>query len=192
MSHEKGHLEAARGVHLLDRPIPEDYQQEWTERIAAAQESEAAGTVSVILFRLNLEWLALPTRIFQEAVESYTIRSVPHHRNGTLLGLVNVRGELLLCLDLARLLGPAGNSLATDVPTRQQLLVLNWPGNRIAFPVNEVGGVYRYHPAEMVETPATVARAAGSVTLGVLHAQHRTVGCLDDVALLAAVSRSFV
>ena len=33
------------------------------------------------------------------------IHSLPHRRQGIVLGLVNVRGELLICVSLARLLG---------------------------------------------------------------------------------------
>ena len=60
--------------------------------------------MAVLLFRLQAEWLALPAQVFQEVAERRPVHSLPHRRQGIVLGLVNVRGELLLCVSLARLL----------------------------------------------------------------------------------------
>src|SRR5438445_8021579 len=60
---------------------------------------------SAVIFRIHSEWLALPTEAFQEVAERRRIHSLPHRRNGVVLGLVNIRGELLICVDLGRVLG---------------------------------------------------------------------------------------
>jgi chemotaxis-related protein WspD len=178
----------ASSGHLLDRPIPQDYRREWTERIASVQEAETPGIVAAIVFRLGNEWLALPAPVFQEVVDGYTVRTVPHRRNGVLLGLVNVRGELLLCVALEAILGQTVTGNPTE---RRHLLVMNKRGERVAFPVDEIFGVLRYHPRELVDVPATVAKGDTSFTAGLLRWNDRAVGCLNEDNLLKALNGSF-
>ncbi len=184
---------AARATHLLDREAPPEYRGEWTARIAAPAHSASLGTASVVIFRLGSEWLALPAAVFQEVAEPSAIHAMPHRRNGALLGLVNVRGELLLCVALPAVLGleKAAQSGATARTVYQRLLVVNKAGNRLAFPVDEVFGVHRFHPRELLEVPATLAKTASSYATGMLPWREKTVGCLDDEALFAALNRSF-
>ena len=93
------------GVQLLDRPLPEQYRREWTEHFAQEKKAAEPAKGSALLFRLHTEWLALATQAFQEAAERRLIHSLPHRRSGLVLGLVNIRGELLICVSLSRLLG---------------------------------------------------------------------------------------
>src|SRR6185503_2326966 len=142
---------AAAAIQLLDRPVIADYRREWSEHYAAEKKLTAPAKTSVVIFRIRSEWLALPTHAFQEVAERRAMHSLPHRRRDLVLGLVNVRGELLVCVSLGRLLGLAGLvtsderrvTRATDAPPvtrhlshgRDRLLVANWDGNRIAFPV---------------------------------------------------------
>ena len=57
---------AAAGRRFLDAPSPPDYLEEWTERLAAPVEEAAADLVSVLVFRLADEWLALPVAVLVE------------------------------------------------------------------------------------------------------------------------------
>src|SRR6185436_16665390 len=59
--------EAARG--LLDRPLVEDYQGDWTARLAVEAENQKRFTHSVLIFSLQSEYLALPTAIFSEVTD---------------------------------------------------------------------------------------------------------------------------
>jgi chemotaxis-related protein WspD len=191
MSHEE--LNATAATHLLDRESPDDYRQEWTERIAAPVEDVAAGTASVMIFRRGSEWLAVRPAVFQEVAEPSTIHSVPHRRDGALLGLVNVRGELLLCVSLAGVLElqQSASSNETGRTIYQRLLVIHRKGGRLAFPVDEVYGVHRYHPRELLEVPATLNKAATTYVNGMLPWRDRTVGCIDDESLFNTLNRSF-
>lgn len=99
------------GVQLLDRPLLPGYRRAWTEHFAQKRKLAAPARRSALLFRINAEWLALPTPAFQEVAERRPVHSLPHRRQGIVLGLVNVRGELLICVSLGRLLGLAGSPL---------------------------------------------------------------------------------
>jgi chemotaxis-related protein WspD len=180
--------------HLLDREPPADYLREWTERLAAEQKVAEPGTNSVVIFRIGFEWLALPTRVFHEVAEHCTLHTVPHRRGGVLAGLVNIRGELLLCASLGAVLELGQNAQAKKEKNRtvyERLLVANRDGNRLAFPVDEVHSIVRYHPRELKPLPATLEKAAATFTLGLLPWQEKTVGCLDDELLFYKLNKSF-
>ena len=174
---------------LLDREVTEDYLREWTAHAASEKNVVEAGTKSVVIFRLTTEWLALPTSMFQEVGEKCTLRTLPGHRGGILSGLVNVRGELLLCVSLEVLLGLEKAAEVQKGVSLGRLLICNSRGGRLAFPVSEVHGVHRYHPGDLRDAPATLAGSAGVYIVGVLPWKDRTVGCLDDELLLYALDK---
>jgi chemotaxis-related protein WspD len=181
-------------LHLLDREPPGDYLRDWTKRIAAEKKIAQPGTNSVVIFRIGIEWLALPTRVFQEVAEHCTLHTVPHRRGGVLAGLVNIRGELLLCASLGALLGLERSAAETKEKKRviyDRLLVANRDGNRLAFPVDEVQRVLRYHPRDLKPVPATLENAAATFTIGMLPWENKTVGCLDDELLFYKLDKSF-
>jgi chemotaxis-related protein WspD len=69
-------------------------------------------------------------------------------------------------------------------------LICNRKGDRLAFRTDNVYGVYRYHPGQLRDVPATLAMAAaGTYTLGMLPWNDRTVGCLDDELLFYALNK---
>jgi chemotaxis-related protein WspD len=178
---------------LLDRHLPEGYLAGTTEVVSTDRRTADTGTESILIFRIGLEWLALPTRIFQEVTEPGGIHRLPH-RGNILRGLVNVRGELLLCVALDVMLGleksPEGIGPKDETTTRR-LLVCNRKGSLLAFLVSEVHGVHQFHPRDLKEVPATLAKAAANFTIGVLHWKEGTVGCLDDELLFYALNKGF-
>jgi chemotaxis-related protein WspD len=176
---------------LLDRPLPLDYQREWTGHFCKRQELSRPVKTSAVLFRIATEWLALPAQTFQEIAERRPVHSVPHRRLGIVLGLVNVRGELLICVSLGRLLGLEG-VLPNRAPGVRcdRLLVAHWQGSRFVFPVDEVHGIYRFQGTELREPPATVAKAHASYTRAIFFWKNRPVGYLEAAPLFAALNRS--
>src|SRR2546422_702365 len=81
---------SAAGTQLLDRPMPADYRREQAEHYAQPKKFSQPARLSLVLFRLASEWLALPTSAFQEVAERRALHSLPHRRRGLALGLVNV------------------------------------------------------------------------------------------------------
>lgn len=175
--------------HLLDREMPPGYREDWTTRIASAAAEDATGVLSTLVFRLGEEWLALTTSVLQEVVNSFVVRGVPHRRNGTLLGMVNVRGEILLCVSLRATLGQGTHAQVNLKAGR--LLVMNQSGGRLALLVDEIAGIFRYHPNDLLDLPATLSGDAAQFTSGLLNLGGRTVGCLNPVRVLAGVEGAF-
>jgi chemotaxis-related protein WspD len=183
---------AESGARLLDRELPADYREEWTRRFAEQKTAAAAAKLSVVIFHIGQEWLALPTPFFQEVAERPVIRSLPHQRNRPVLGLANVRGELLVCISLPRLLGAETDGAGGGpLPAHGRLLVVGQHGQRLAFPVDGVHGVHRFQPQEVASAPAIVTRAVSTLTRGLLPWKDRRVGLLDAELLFSTFNRSF-
>lgn len=188
-------VHAAAALDMLDRPPPAGYLAEWSRHFAQgrAVESERQETGSVLVFRLGTEWLALATTSIQEIAELRTIHSLPRRTNGTVLGIANVRGEILVCVSLVGLLGL---DTGPDTDSRnartahKRLVVAGRNGNRVVMPVDEVHGVLRFETASLGSVPAVLAGSARPFTRGMLNWQERTVGYLDEKLLFDAIDRS--
>ena len=179
------------GRQLLDRIPPSGYQREWTEHFARKKPATAPAKASALLFRISNEWLALPTQAFQEVAERRAIHSLPHRRQGIVLGLINVRGELVICVSLGRLLGIENVAPRETLRTiYDRLLVAHWDGQRLAFPVDEVHGIYRFELKEVKPPPATVSQSNQTFSRGILRWKERAVGYLDAELLFSTLNRS--
>ncbi|MBZ9887690.1 chemotaxis protein CheW [Mesorhizobium sp. BR1-1-3] len=181
--------------HLLDRAAPSVYRDEWPGNAGRAGIDPADGEAlqTAVLFRLGEEWLALPVGIFHEVAESRRVHSLPHRRNRALLGIANVRGELLVCLSLAELLGideRKEGEQSTRTKVFRRLVVVGERDKRVAFTVDEIHGLHRYRARDTLAVPATIDKALSAATNAVLPWQGRAVGCLDPEQLLTMLDRS--
>lgn len=183
------HSEAA--AQLLNRTPPPGYRHAWTEHYAQVKSEVAPGKISALVFRVNLEWLGLPAQALHEISPSRPIHSLPHRRRGIVRGLVNIRGELLVCASLGALLGMEARSQSdTSRIGGERLLVAGWEGSRLVFPVDEVHGLHRFDSQQITDPPATVAKASVSFTRGIFAWRERSVGFLDPGLLFSALNRS--
>jgi chemotaxis-related protein WspD len=183
---------AAAAVDLLDAELPSDYRTQWTQRIARTKTLATLDTHSVVVFRIGAEWFALATSALKEIVSQRTIHSIPHRRDGVLLGLANIRGELLACFSLRKVLGleHAAEIKQQKHRASERLLVIQHGGNRAVCPVDEVCGIARFHPRDLTSVPATIAKATASYSRSVLCWQDKSVGLLDDQLLFHTVNRN--
>ncbi len=176
---------ATAGRRLLDSPTPEDYIQEWTARLASPEAVTQGDQLSVLVFRLVDEWLALPVTVLVEVTRPHQPHKIPH-RAGLLSGLVNIRGELHLCIQLDLLLG-----LVASPPERTQdqprILVVRREQDTWVFQAHEVDQVHRLPVESLVPTAPTLSRASAKLSRGVFRVNDRTVGLLDDGKLFQAV-----
>jgi len=178
------------GTQLLQREVPESFRREWTEHFARRRAVAKPGEKSGVLFKVGSEWLALPTQVVQEVAERKRIHSLPHRNDEMVLGLANLRGELTICISLGHLLAMA------RVPSRETLrnehrllLVANWTGNRLAFPVEDVSGMERFRAEDLKSPPVPVASATPGLIQGILDRRGSVVGMLDPEILFSAVER---
>ncbi len=181
-------VHAEAGAKLLDRALPAGYREEWTRRLAEQKAGVAAGRKSAVIFRLGEDWLALPTQVLQHAVERRPIRPLPHQRGDFILGLAAVRGELLICFSLQRLIGLAEYS-APPGRAAERLLVTGWQGTRQAFPADEVFGLHRYLVPEIKPTLSFIP--AANFLQGMLDWEGRSVGLINEGLLFTTFNEHF-
>jgi len=186
---------SAAGRSLLERDAPPGYLQEWTNILSDASTQQvgvgegtlvrATDTLSVIIFRLGNERLALPVNILQEVTPLYSIHTVPHRTSNVFLGLINIRGETLLCISLRDLLGlePATASVAFKTINPQRMIVAGKNEHKWVFPVDEVHGTYRFHLNEFKAAPVVISKASEAYTKGVVTWQDKKLNFLDSELL---------
>ncbi len=81
------------GSDLLNREFPAGYMDEWTGLIAQKKEAQNAKNISIIIFRIGREFLALRSAVFREIINPRPVHQIPHRSDDVLLGLTNVHGN---------------------------------------------------------------------------------------------------
>jgi len=143
-------------------------------------------TLSLVVFRLGEQWYALPTAVVKEVAEICTIRRIPRRSSAVLLGLINLRGVLHLCVALDGLLGRSGGAFrprVRDSSTAERLVVMADERGRWVFPADEVSGVFPFLPAEIQPIPAGLTEDEALALKGVVSLRERAVRCIDEKML---------
>jgi chemotaxis-related protein WspD len=180
---------AAAAVDLLDIDTPAFDIERRTHDVAQDVPQAERDLYSVVVFRVGSEWLALPTISFQEVAGTRVIHAIWHRRGGAVLGLTNIRGELLICISPRYVLhiepGPdvTGSGHGGGY---KRFLVIERDGHRLVFPVDEVCGVERYHQGDLTAPPT----AAPPHITAVFPRHGKSVGVLDDQLLFHTIDRS--
>ncbi len=186
----------AAAALLLDNAMPDGHIAERSAYFAQTKPVQSLDWRSLTNFRIGMEWLALPTSTLVEVVDLRPVHVLPHRTGGLVSGLVNVRGELLICVSLGHLLGLAQAVEPTSQSTQfvqtvyARLLVIQGEGGRMVFPVDEIHGVERCDTEALQAVPATVARATATYTTAIFPWRGHAVGCLDDQLVLHTLNRS--
>jgi chemotaxis-related protein WspD len=184
---------SSAAAQLLGAELPQDYLESWTKHFASEQKVESRQMQAALIFRIGAEWLALSPTNLQEIAEGRPIHSLPRRGGNTLLGLANIRGELLVCLALDEVLGiqkTAPEKSSSKRSFYRRMVVAGREGSRFVFPVEEVYGIHRFNPSELKPVPSTVAKAQATYIKGILLWQDKSVGCLDDHLLFAILDGS--
>ncbi|NDC63905.1 MAG: purine-binding chemotaxis protein CheW [Planctomycetia bacterium] len=179
---------AAAARTFFDRAAPEGYIDSWRqvlEEPGVAADTDAAG---VLVFRLGREWLALPTGVLVEVTERRPLHRIPHRKGTILEGIVNIRGQLQLCVSLHGMLGLEPEGPARDTATAR-LLVVEFAGERWVFGADEVAGVQRVTRSSLRPVPSTVSQSDMRSTVALFDWEERAVGLLDEARLFDGVRR---
>ena len=169
------------GREVFERTLPEGYLDYWTRILSGVPEARSKDTLSIIYFRIAREWFALPSSHFVEVSPMKPVQRIPHQSGKYIIGLVNVGGSIRLCFSLGNMLGVTDQA-ETQVKkygVYQRYLVVNINKEDFVFPVDEVGGVYRYASKELAQVPATVEPERAGLLLGMLEIEGNNVACID-------------
>ncbi len=184
---------SAAGRQILQRELPPGYREEWTQVLATRKPQSQANTESIVIFRLGDEWLAIPSRIVREITAAKPVRRLPHTRKNVVKGLVNMRGELQICVSLGGLLdlekGEQGRRFGS-VGISDRMILIAHEGNQYVFPVTEVHGLHRHQLNELQPAPATIGKSKATYTKGVLAWGEHHVASLDAELLFHTLNKS--
>jgi chemotaxis-related protein WspD len=183
---------------FFDRPAPAGYLADWAQWLVAPggwdardegsgeQETEAQSheeRVSVLIFRLGSEWLAFRTQAVGEVTTLRPVHIVPHRTNEVLLGLVNLQGQVELCVSLHGLLGVT----ATSTPVRLVVLRDHNRAECWVFAADEVLGIRHVPRSRWRSLPSTLINPAIGFSQAVLSWNERSIGLLDEERVFTAL-----
>jgi chemotaxis-related protein WspD len=174
---------------LLEKPVDDKYLEEWTRFLIAEEEGKVKKNAhSVVVFRLGQDWLGLSTLAFAEVSKMRPVRRIPHRTNEVLKGFINIRGQLYLCIDLAKVLeieqaaGPGKND-------QQMAVTVSKNQNDWVFVADEVLGVFLYDTDDLTNVPVTVSKSTANYLKGIMIADHRHISILDEDLLFYSLEK---
>lgn len=186
---------AVSANRLLERPPEESYTEEWTSLLAKPQETAGdTKEIAGVLFRIGREWLVFPALYLAEVTNSKVIHRIPHQRNPIFKGLVNLKGQLRICINMAQLL-----EINENVPpqkgfhnTYQRMISISKDGNQWIFPVDEVEGIAHFDLESMENVPVTVTKSKVNFLKGVIPQGERKIGFIDEELFFACLERNLL
>jgi chemotaxis-related protein WspD len=181
---------SAAGRQVLARSVPAEYRLEWTERFAQSESARATNDSSALLFRLGDEWLALDSACVSEITQFRTIHSLPHMSNDLVKGLVNIRGELKICISIGTMLQVEKASGPRDArhEIHERMIYIRKDNHSYVFPVSEVQGIHRYCRNVLQPVPVSVGKSRQTFTSGILPWKDYHVGLIDHELLFFALA----
>lgn len=196
------------GRGLLERDVPPGYLEEWTELLAIPRNDKHHQfhhrKVAVIIFRLGQEWMALPAHLFEQVTPPRVVHTLPHRSNQILRGIVNIRGNILLCVSLHHLLGVSSQSTnrsnddlsPTSTPLSpvvyQRMIVMKRQGETWVAAIDELYGVQTIHLEELQATPAVVAKETETYIQGIIPWHSGKVNYLDEKHLFETLNQQIL
>ena len=90
-------------------------------------------------------------------------------------GVINLRGEVVTVVDLARILGMRGTTLSRT----SRNVIIHWEGELVGLAVDRVADIISAAPEEIAPTPANVAGVDGRFFKGVRTTDSEIVVILD-------------
>jgi len=175
------------GRRIFDRKPPDDYVRLWTKQLARPKADRVSGCIPVLVFRIGREWFALRASLVDEVLELRSVHSIPHHKGGILRGLINVHGELQLCVSIEKFLAVEQDDRCgqeQDSKVIPRMLLVSNGTESLVFEVSEVACVYACHPDMLEDVPATLPRERMPLLKGLLHWNQHHVAILYGDRLL--------
>ncbi len=183
---------------LLNREPDSSYVSMWEDllrRIKNAPPEHPEG--SVILFRLGMEWLGLSTKLVEQVLDVRSVHTVPSCRSKIFLGVINVGGQLRLCVALHKLLdipSTADHKLpevhVKGLARRYRRMVAIRRGVEVwVFPVDEIYGVVNCNFNALDNIPVTVSKSTANYLHGLLSWKEQGVGVIDGELLFESLRR---
>lgn len=147
-------------------------------------EEEASHRLALLLFRIGEEWYTVRVADVREIFQEYEITHipcVPHY----VLGVVNVRGEILSITDPARLMGLGAVNFDDTIPP--PAIVIADHEVATALVVDEIGDIVEV-ASDGIEPPVSIIdRAQAEFIAGSVYVSETMVGLINIEQMLKPV-----
>ncbi len=165
------------GLNLLDRELPEQYSQENAQVYKTEKHHKNDTQTSCLIFRIGQEWYAIKTGALSEINELTEIHSIPHNRNMAVDGLVNIRGEMEICISFAAFTNEQKSAVSNN---KSRIVIINLASGKYAFQADEVMGIFRINTQDIKQPPTSIAKADTALTSGIFEYNETHVGLVDE------------
>lgn len=196
--------ELAQYVHCRNCPVfslaarsrlevvpPKDYLENLTRHYAELRKESKARDRSLLVFRLGAEWLGLSSSTVVEIIRDQVVHRIPHSRSPNLRGLINHRGELVLCVDLKAVLNLQFENAAEEPRMkRSRMVLLSAPQGPVAVHVSEVAGIERYRNEQGLAPPGTLSCAPVACVDCLFPWGGKHISCLNEGRMFNVIARS--
>lgn len=176
-------------LRLLDKPVSAADLAAGARDAAMPADTRARGNAGVLLFRLDEETFGISAKSLRRITTHTNPTPIPHRTSGVLRGICNIRGELILCTDLRRLLGlPKGDTAGTLDPgsaDARRMVVIGPADAPWVFEVDSLIGVERIDTTALLPPPMTVEHALGACVAGLAEIDGVRITVLDADRVLS-------
>lgn len=177
---------------LLERKPDAAYLTHWSNFLAKSKKEVEKKSVSVIVFRLYNEWLAISTSFFCEVISPKQVHRIPHRSNAVLAGVVNYGGVLALCVNMHSFLSISHEKEGVPTKTHDhypRMVSIKKESEQWIFGVDEVEGVFHLDSHHLQTPPATLAKSKASYLCGMICSNNKNIGYLDEELLFLGLRR---
>lgn len=115
--------------------------------VALLAEADSKKKNMIVVFELGGEFFGLPVEFAKEVVKAGRVSTVPQTQP-YILGVSNIRGEVLAILDLRLLLGLDQSAK----PNYPNLLVIKWNNRKMALAIQDVPKTWKIEDADIQST----------------------------------------
>ncbi|WP_455205031.1 chemotaxis protein CheW [Kaarinaea lacus] len=182
------------GRLAFEKPLPKNYIQFWTQYYARENSLQADSRLSVVIFRLQQQWYAVPTRHVDVIEPRSFVHRIPNYDNQFVLGVANIKGKLQLCFSLKRLLNIATSDLgeggSTQVGVYRRFVVLSQESFIYVFPVDEIGSVTRINSDELKPQSDYTVNNTSSLLMGSVTTEQKKVVLINTDILFTKIENA--
>ncbi|MBU2491525.1 MAG: chemotaxis protein CheW [Bacteroidetes bacterium] len=180
------------GKELFEKEIPEGYLNEWTEILSREKIEDEKADNSCLIFRLGTEWFGIDSNIVVEVTDFSAVHSLPHQRSKLLQGIVNVRGEIKLAVELYDLLGVEKQVDVSENKTKifKRHIVIQKNKDSWVIPVDEVFGVVKFNEKRVTSLPATAKTAKENFLRGFIKTDKIEAGIIVSGILFESLGKN--
>jgi purine-binding chemotaxis protein CheW len=162
-------------AHALQE-MRDEYWRGIEEGVAASEEQSE----EFLVFRLRNERFAMPTRMAREVLRIPRLVKVPR-LDARILGIINLRGQIVAVTDLRPLLGLAGG----EIPAGGQLVVTEAAGISTALVVDRVEGIRSFSLTSIEPLTEGLSGFPRDAVSGQVHQEQTLILLLNMDTILA-------